>query len=66
MATIFVGGFVAIPVLGRWARHVTEVLAFLLAITVVMVASMYLCNRWPQYYANPRNPVAVAAAPSAH
>lgn len=65
MATIFVGGFAAIPVLGKWARHVTDVLAFLLAAAAVMVAGMYLCNRWPEYYANPRMPVAVTATPSA-
>ncbi|MCE4223171.1 hypothetical protein HCU64_05365 [Methylobacterium sp. C25] len=59
MATIFVGGCVAIQALGKWARYITEALAALLAAAVLMVTILYLCERWPNYYANPRMPVAV-------
>lgn len=60
---IFIGGFVAIPALGRWALQITEALAFLLATVVVVTIIMFLCNRWPEYYANPRAPVVVTAPP---
>jgi thiol:disulfide interchange protein len=63
MTTLFVGGLVAIPTLGKWAQQVTEALAFLLAVIIVMGAALYLCERWPDYYANPQTPVA-ATEPS--
>jgi thiol:disulfide interchange protein len=65
MTTLFVGGLVAIPTLGKWAQQVTEALAFLLAVITVMVAVLYLCDRWPDYYANPRMPVAMTEPPLA-
>lgn len=60
---IFISGFVAIPVFGRWAHQVTEGLAFLLATVVLVIAIMLLCDRWPDYYANPQVPVAMTATP---
>ncbi len=56
---IFIGGFVAIPAFGRWAHQVTEVLAFLLATVLLVTVIMVLCDRWPDYFANPRAPVTV-------
>jgi thiol:disulfide interchange protein len=63
MTTLFVGGCVAIPTLGRWAQQVTEALAFVLAVLTVVVAILYLCDRWPDTYANPRVPVAMTESP---
>jgi thiol:disulfide interchange protein len=65
VTTLFLGGLVAIPTFGRWAQQVTEALAFLLAVISVMVAVLYLCDRWPDYYANPRIPVAMTEPPLA-
>lgn len=65
VTTLFVGGLVAIPTLGRWAVQVTEVLASLLATATVLVVILYLCDRWPDYFANPRMPVGTMAAPFA-
>ncbi|WCS22906.1 hypothetical protein LOK46_17115 [Methylobacterium sp. NMS14P] len=65
MTTLFVGGLVAIPTLGRWAVQVTEVLASLLATATVLVVILYLCDRWPDYFANPRMPVGTMATPFA-
>ncbi|MGX9981611.1 hypothetical protein [Methylobacterium fujisawaense] len=59
MTTLFLGGLVAIPALARWAQQITEVLAFFLAVVTVLVAILYLCDRWPEYYTNPRIPVAM-------
>ncbi|MEE7505849.1 hypothetical protein ACLBXO_03295 [Methylobacterium sp. C33D] len=63
MTTLFVGGLVAIPTLGRWATQVTEVLASLLATATVLVVILYLCDRWPGYFANPQVPVGLTATP---
>jgi K+-transporting ATPase A subunit len=60
---IFISGFVAIPAFGKWASQVTEGLAFLLATVLLVLAIMYLCDRWPEYFANPRAPVAVTVTP---
>ena len=60
---IFLGGFVAIPAFGRWAHQVTEALAFVLATVLVVTIILFLCNRWPEYYAIPRNPVAITDPP---
>ena len=60
---IFIGGFVAIPAFGRWAHQVTEALAFLLATVLLVIAIMVLCDRWPDYFANPQAPVTVIVDP---
>lgn len=54
IATIFIGGFVAIPVFGRWSHQVTEGLVFLMSTLVLVIAIMFLCDRWPDYYASPQ------------
>ena len=59
MTTLFLGGLVAIPTLGKWAQQLTEALACVVAVLAVLVAILYLCERWPNYYANPRMPVAM-------
>lgn len=59
IAMIFIGGFVAIPAFGRWAHQVTEALAFVLATVALVFAIMFLCDRWPGYFANPQAPIAV-------
>lgn len=60
---IFIGGFVAIPAAGRWAHQVTEALAFLLVTVLLVIAVMFLCDTWPDYYANPQIPAAMTETP---
>ena len=66
ITTIFVGGVVAISVLGKWARQVTEVLVLLLAAVAVMTAIMSTCGVWPNYCAHVRSTPALSAEPSGH
>jgi hypothetical protein len=63
MASIFVSGFVAIQALGKWAHSVTKGLAFLPTTAVLVAALVALCNRSPEYHANPRTSVAMTATP---
>ncbi|MDV2984404.1 hypothetical protein [Methylorubrum podarium] len=60
---IFIGGFVAIPAFGKWAHQITEGLLFLLATLVLVIAIIYACDRWPDYYANPKVPITVTTTP---
>ena len=63
LAIIFVSGLIVIPAFDRCAHQVTEVLVFLMATVVLVMVVLFLCDRWPNYCANPRMPVAVTSMP---